>query len=83
MITSLIRRPIVDDQAYAAIDIDSHGGTALAVAWKAADGWRVGIDGGRTVGTQLSKVRALNLMHQAASEQLDRAAVRAVLAEVA
>jgi len=83
MITSLIRRTVVADQAYAALDLDNPGAAALAVAWKADDGWRVGVDGGRTIAVQLSKCRALNLMHQSASAVLDRAAVRGLLAEVA
>lgn len=83
MITSLIRRTLVADQAYAALDLDNPGAAALAVAWKAADGWRVGVTGGRTIATQLSKCRALNLMHHSASTALDRAAVRHLLAQVA
>jgi hypothetical protein len=81
MISTLIRRTLVDDQAYAALDLDNPGTPALAVAWKAGDGWRVGVDGGRTVAAQLSKCRALNLMHKTASRQLDRAATRRLLAE--
>jgi hypothetical protein len=83
MITSVIRRPLFADQAYAAIDVDNPGACALAVAWNTGDGWCVGVDGGKTVGSKLTKCRALNLMHQTASQQLDRAGVRALLAEVA
>lgn len=83
MISSLIRRTLVADQAYAAIDIDSPGRSALAVAWKAGDGWQVGVAGGRTVAEQLTKTCALNLMHQTASRLLDRAALRGLLTEVA
>lgn len=79
MIPSLIRRTLVDDQAYAAIDIDNPGSDALAVAWKSGDGWCVGVDGGRTVAANLSRCRALNLMHKVAGHRLDRAATRALL----
>lgn len=74
MIDSLIRRTIVPGRAYAVRDIDSQ--QALAVAWNATDGWRVGVGG-------LTKTKALHLMHRVASHQLDRAATRALLAEVA
>lgn len=67
-------------QAYAAVDIDSPGAAVVAVAWKADDGWRVGVDGGSTVADGLTERRALNLMHTTASRELDRA--RVVLADV-
>jgi hypothetical protein len=76
----LIRKEIVRDKAYAVRDIDSPGRVALAVAWEAIDGWRVGIPNGTTVATQLTQRRALNLMHRTANQLLDRAAVRALLA---
>ena len=82
MISSLIRRTLVADQAYAAIDIDNPGCSALAVAWKGSDGWQVGVDGGRTVAEGLSKTVALNLMHETASRALDHASLRGLLAEV-
>lgn len=77
---SLIRRTIVPDQAYAAIDIDAYRNGAVAVAWKAIDGWRVGIPNGRTVGSNLSRRSALSLLDRTANQLLDRAAVRALLA---
>lgn len=83
MISSLIRRTLVADQAYAAIDIDNPGCAALAVAWKTDTGWQVGVDGGRTVAEGLTKTVALNLMHQTASHVLDHAALRGLLSEVA
>jgi hypothetical protein len=83
MIPSFIRRTLVADQAYAAIDIDNPGCAALAVAWRDNDGWRVGVDGGRTVAEKLTKTCALNLMHQTASRVLDHAALRGLLSEAA
>jgi hypothetical protein len=80
MIASMIRRTVVADQAYAAIDIDSPGDTAVAVAWKAPDGWRVGSGDGRTVAEKLTKTVALNVMHREASRVLDLAATRSLLA---
>lgn len=76
MIDSLIRRTIVPDHAYAVRDIDSQ--QALAVAWKAGDGWRVGVEGGQVVAHRLTKTKALHLMHRVAGHQLDRAATRAL-----
>ena len=77
--TSLIRRTVVPGQAYAAVDIDSPGAAVMAVAWKADDGWRVGVDGGRTVADHLTQTRALNVMHETASVLLARAATRRLL----
>lgn len=82
MTTSLIRRTVVAGQAYAAVDIDSPGTAVVAVAWKADDGWRVAVDGGRTVADHLTQTRALNVMHETASRQLDRAATRSLLEEL-
>lgn len=82
MIASLIRRTVVPGKAYAAVDIDSRGDGVVAVAWLAGDGWRVGVGDGKTVAAQLTKTRALNVMHIEASRQLDRAATRNLLAEV-
>lgn len=82
MITSLIRRTVVPGRAYAAVDIDQPGAAVVAVAWKADDGWRVGVDGGRTVAAQLTERRALNLMHETASRQISRAATLRLLEEV-
>ena len=82
MISSLIRHTVVADQAYAALDLDSPGAQALAVAWRTPAGWNVGVNGGRTVGERLTKTVALNLMHQTASRELDRAATRALLSGV-
>lgn len=79
MIASLIRRTVAADQAYAAVDIDRPGGIALAVAWKAPDGWRVGLGDGVTVAERLTKTVALNVMHREASRLMDRAATRSLL----
>ena len=81
MMTSLIRRP-VGDQGWVALDLDNPGARALAVAWQADDGWRVGLLDGRTVGSKLTKTKALRLMDQTATDQLNRAGVRVLLAEV-
>jgi hypothetical protein len=82
VIASLIRRTLVPGKAYAAIDIDNPGARALAVAWLADDGWRVGVDGGRTVATQLTKTRALNVMDQTAGHRACHPATRALLTEM-
>lgn len=82
MMPSLIRRTIVPNQAYAALDLDSPGALTLAVAWKGEDGWHVAVDDGRTVAAGLTQTRALNLMHHAAADQANRSAVRSLLAEV-
>jgi hypothetical protein len=81
MMTSLIRHQ-VSTQGYAALDLDNPGARALAVAWQADDGWRVGVADGRTVGSKLTKTKALHLMDQTATDQLNRAGVLALLAEV-
>lgn len=81
MTTSLIRHQI-SDQGYAALDLDNPGARALAVAWQAKDGWRVGVSDGRTVASKLTKIRALNLMDATATDQLNRAGLFALLAEV-
>ena len=83
MISCMIRRTLVEGLAYAALDLDTPGTAALAVAWKADDGWRVAVDGGRTVATGLSQTRALNQMHRSANEHLNHGAVRDLLTSVA
>jgi hypothetical protein len=79
----LIRREVVKNRAYAALDLDRPGSAALAVAWKTDDGWSVGVDGGRVVGAKLPKQQALNLMHRAANDRINRSVARRILAEAA
>jgi hypothetical protein len=73
VIAALIRRPV--GQGYAAEDIDNPGVVA-AVAWAAADGWRVGIANGSVVASQLTKTCALNLMDRTARREIARSALR-------
>lgn len=79
MISSLIRRTVVADQAYAAREAGSRD--ALAVAFKVGEEWQVSVADGRIVAEGLTKTVALNLMDQTASRVLDHAALHGLLAE--
>lgn len=80
--TSFIRRTVVPGQAYAAVDIDTVGGGAVAVAWKTPEGWRVGLAGGRVVADKLTQQQALGAMHRAADHELNRMATANLLEAV-